>query len=260
MKLVEDRGPRTISNRYGTVLFQHVRQGAILWGMSTRQKIPFDSPPWISMSVCAPMTSPETRLLDLGISLPNLLAIGDQFRARNHDNEVERESYWHVLSAAFQQITTWVETYIIDKAVITKTCDPCCFGSFLEAIDSFPFEEAFLCQSFNDAWYLSMAWTFLFAVQKAQMSMLSLPLHPVEGRAELNRSMDVTASQLCMTIPQFFNPSFGFLGRASINLFLQLLLSYFETRCDERMVKFCRDVEDSLEKSRFGHVVVSVNG
>ncbi|KAG9686769.1 glycerol kinase, partial [Aureobasidium melanogenum] len=80
---------------------------------------------------------------------------------------------------------------------------------------------------------------------------------PATACKQLNRSLRLIASALCSTIPQFFDSDWGFVARHSINLFLQLLIRYYESIGRDGMVEFLLDVKRALVRPELGHTIVT---
>ncbi|TIA28203.1 hypothetical protein D6C78_10852 [Aureobasidium pullulans] len=257
MRMLESQGPKLLTSYYETVLFHHVRQGAVLWGISHRKKIWLDHPDWLFMSTSAPMTSMETRLIDLGVKVPALLAVSDNLFKNGSRDQLGHRQHWIATSSASECISTWIQEFYLAKGVTLQVCNKDSFCGYLSAIAENPLQEAFLFLTYNDTWYLSMAWAYLFVIQNAQLTTLPFSNRTDEVRDELQASIDATVGNLCRVIPQFFDPAFGFLGRASINLFLRSINVYFEAKGDLRMTKFCQDVEGALSTSSSGHVIIT---
>ncbi|KAH0372487.1 hypothetical protein KCU65_g1221, partial [Aureobasidium melanogenum] len=245
--------PQRLSSCYETIMFQMARQASILSSIALGERTPFDTEEWISLSQSAPLVTSETRLLDIGVKIPNLLV---------PDHQITGDAlHLSRLLAAQRSLDDWIEAYRNEKGVILlQAFDPVIFPDFVQVVThDLGGHQVLFCASFNDAWYLSLAWSLLFVVQLARLYILvnsSEPTLKLECE-QLRVSLQTTASALCSTIPQFFDKTWGFIARSSMNLFLQLLTYYYYSVGDESMLEFCLKVRHALGRPELGHEVVT---
>ncbi|KAH0334962.1 hypothetical protein KCU81_g9251, partial [Aureobasidium melanogenum] len=245
--------PQRLSSCYETILFQSARQASILSSIALGKRTPFDTEEWISLSQSAPLVTSETRLLDIAVKIPNLLV-------PDHHNMGD-SLHLSTLLAVQRSLGHWIEAYRNQKMVILlQAFDPALFPDFAQVVShDLGGRQVLFCASFNDAWYLSLAWSLLFIVQSAHLYILvssSEPTLELECQ-QLKVSLQTTASALCSTIPQFFDKTWGFVARSSINLSLQLLTYYYQSVGDDSMIEFCLRVRRALGRPELGHEIVT---
>lgn len=245
--------PQRLSSCYETILFQHARQASILSSLALGRRTPFDTEEWISLSQSAPLVTSETRLLDIGVKIPNLLV-------PDHHNMGD-SLHLSSLLAAQRSLGHWIEAYRNEKEVVLlQAFDPVLFPDFAQVVThDLGGRQVLFCASFNDAWFLSLAWSLLFIVQSAHFYILvnsSEPALELECQ-QLKVSLQSTANALCSIIPQFFEKTWGFVARTSMTLSLQLLTYYYHSVRDDSMIEFCLKVRRALGRPELGHEIVT---
>lgn len=242
--------PRRLTSCYETMLFQKIRLASIILGLALGKWTPFATKKWMSVSKSAPLITSETRLLDIGVNIPNLLA-GDH-------HEIRDSSRFPSLDAVQQSLSQWIQAYQSEKGITFQPFQSALFPDFARLVTFNHGGQVPVFSRFSHAFYLSLAWTLSFVVQSAQFLILVNSFEPKTSECEsLEVSLAKTARLLCSTIPQFFDKSWGFSGRFSINLFLQMLVRYYQSIGDEPMVGFCFDVKCALGRPQLGQAIVT---
>lgn len=204
----------------------------------------------MTLSKSAPMVTSETRLLDIGVSIPNLLA-GD-----HHD--IRDCSRYSTLETVQQSLRHWIQEYRCEKGVVSQAFDPAQFPEFTRLVAPNLGGEMPFFKCFNDAFYLSLAWSLSFLVQSAQLLILAHSFEPKPSECkQLETSLMQTAQLLFSTIPHFLDRDWGFVARSSINVFLQLLTRYYQNVGHEFMIELCLAVKGALSRPEFGHAFVT---
>lgn len=253
--LLTKQDKKQLTSRYDTVLFHHVRQGAILKGILDRSHIPFSSEDWISISRSAPITNMETQLFDLGVMVPGLLADTDLLISELGSSTSSRDRlHLHALVAMSERIKQWIHDFRQARKVTMRDCNATTYPDYCAWLTSYPLEQAYMSRNFNDTWFMAMAWVYLFVLDGASLKFVSSrPALATEGTLRtITISIQSTTTNLCKLVPRFFDASFGFLGRVAFSLFLRVLTMYFKAQKDITMVSWYYKVESAVYAAEQG--------
>lgn len=247
IKYLQSRGPQSLESRYQTMLFHHAKQASVLWGLYSRQPIPFSGKDWLRISASAPFVSHETRLIDIGTRIPGLLS--------GSSSGSEYQAYFQELVSVSREIQIWISEFRQQSNVLVQACKESNFPSYFRLVEPNVLSTALKFQNFNDAWYLSTAWTYLYLVRTTFLSLAlsGLDLQTGDTPQSIAASVEMIVDHLCQTIPQALSSESGFSGRMSVNLFLRLLTLHFEAQSRREMARWCKDIEDALYTPDQGH-------
>ncbi|KEQ88178.1 hypothetical protein M438DRAFT_79155 [Aureobasidium pullulans EXF-150] len=253
IKYLEDRGPRLLKTRYQTVLFHHAKQASVLWGIFHQEPIPFSGKDWLRISESAPFINHETRLIDIGIRIPGLLSPSSYLSSPTDMSGYQ--TYFQDLLATSYDIQKWLAGFHRQRDVLLHACDETNFPTYFRLVKRNVLSTASSFRDFNDAWYLSTAWTYLYLLQTTCLSIMhsGLPLHFDVDAASLVASVESTVDNLTKTVPQALSAQSGFSGRLSVNLFLRMITLHYEAQGRDEMVGWCGDIESALYTPDQGH-------
>ncbi|THY67196.1 hypothetical protein D6C86_10601 [Aureobasidium pullulans] len=248
-RFVETLGPWRLHDRYQGALFDQVRQTAILWGILHREEIPFHQNRWIYMSQAAITVTHERRLVDIGTTLPSLLVATDNL-LQDSDKNTNFISVWRNLKHVRETLLAWVHHYDAHNRFAIKACDTMNFPAYSNHMGTTGdlLRHACVFHRFSDAWFMSTAWIYLYAIQSALLRVTQVirGIATNEFLEELRKSVHTTVWDMCQTIPKFFDRSSGFIGRICIFLSSKLRKMYFEAIGDFDMVLWCQKVDAYL--------------
>lgn len=247
---MERCGPKPLQNRYQAVLYHHVKQSAVLWGLNYQQPIPFCDKEWMDMSTSAPLLDHETQIVNLGTKIPGILYLSN---VSDTHNPASLECSQMLLTSR-HDILNWINEFYQRRGVVIQECTSANFPAYFSSVKHNILEAAFTFYNFNDAWYLSSAWTYLYLVETTYLKIKSpTRWSQIQAHAEPTyASVQSIIESLCRTIPQALEPQSGFSGRLSINLFLRIITSHYEMQKREEMVRWCQNVESIMYSSEQG--------
>lgn len=253
IKYLQSRGPRRLETRYQTVLFHHAKQASILWGISCQQSIPFGGKDWLRVSRSAPLVNHQTRLIDLGTKIPGLLAPSN--RLSNPTNMSEYRTYFLELLTTSAEIQAWISEFYQERVILVYACSEINFPTYHRLVQSNMLDTALRFQNFNDAWYISTAWTYLYLIQTTCLALMlsEQPLQVDADPKSLAISVELIVDNLSKTVPQALSSEAGFSGRMSLNLFLRMLTLHYEAQKRHEMVRWCQGIEGALYTPDQGH-------
>ncbi|KAG9558641.1 hypothetical protein KCU71_g8673, partial [Aureobasidium melanogenum] len=251
LQLGEYEGPRHLSSSYDTALFALARQHAILGALLRREHTFFNQPQWLYISQSAPVTNHITHFLDIGTSVPGLLAetdkVGSNIRSEHFVYELLQR-----LDCTCEAVVAWNNEFCSSmKHEISTTIDIKEMEAYNEDMEGdSTFLPVFKFASFRTAWYITLGWTFL----KSIYDILTIRVDVVykHKALEIEILMSRVITNLSMVIPQLFAKRFGAIGRAAITLPLTILTEFYSARGRARELDRCRKIEKAVNHPREG--------
>lgn len=250
IRYMQHRGPRPLRNRYQAVLYHHVKQAAVLWGLNYQQPLPFCEKDWSEVSDSAPLLDHETKLINHGTKIPGILHLSNE----SDTNVSASLGCLQSLLTSRHDILTWINEFHQRRSVVIRSCNETNFPTYFSSVKENVLKVAFIFQNFNDAWYFSTAWTYLYLIETTYLRVIQrLGLSPVNEHAKPTyASVQSTIDNLCRTIPQALELESGFSGRLSMNLFLRMITVHFEAQKREDMVRWCQNLDSIICSSEQG--------
>lgn len=235
------------------MLFHHAKQASVLWGIFHQEPIPFSGKDWLRISESAPFINHETRLIDIGTRIPGLLSPSSYLSSPTDMSGYQ--TYFQDLLATSHDIQKWLADFHRQRDVLLHACDGINFPTYFRLVKRNVLSTASSFRDFNDAWYLSTAWTYLYLLQTTCLSIMhsGLPLHFDVDAASLVASVESIVDNLSKTVPQALSAQSGFSGRLSVNLFLRMITLHYEAQGRDEMVRWCGDIESALYTPDQGH-------
>lgn len=207
------------------------------------------------MSQSAPATNHLTRLLDIGSSVPGLLAETDKvlsnIRAEHFVYELLRK-----LDTTREAIVGWINEFWssmdheISVAIDIKEME----AYNEEMLGDSTFLPLFKFASYTTAWRILLGWTFHYTVLKATRDILTTRPDIVykHQATELETDMLRVITKLCMAIPQLFAKQFGTSGRMAIVLPLTIVTEFYLSRGQAMELNWCQRVAKVAYSPREG--------
>ncbi|THW84839.1 hypothetical protein D6D15_08531, partial [Aureobasidium pullulans] len=248
-RFVESLGPWQLQDRYEGALFDSVRQNAILWGIVHKKEIPFDQRIWRAMSEAAISVTSERRLIDIGTMIPGLLVV-TQDLLQGSVKDGDYIPIWQNLTCVQENLLTWIHHYHTESSFAVKACNAKTSPAYFDQIGTTSdlLGHGFVFPKFHDAWFMSTAWIYLYAIQNAllRVAQITSGIATKEYLDELQKSVHIAVWNMCQTIPKLLEHSFGFVGRICIFLTSSLRRMYFEAIGDLNMVEWCQRIDAIL--------------
>ncbi|KAG9962142.1 hypothetical protein KCU61_g4879, partial [Aureobasidium melanogenum] len=248
-------GPRHLSSSYDTALFALARQHAILGALLRREHTFFNQPQWLYISQSAPVINHITHFLDIGTSVPGLLAetdkVGSNIRSEHFVYELLQR-----LDCTCEAVVAWNNEFCSSmKHEISTTIDIKEMEAYNEDMEGdSTFLPVFKFASFRTAWYITLGWTFQYTILKSIYDILTIRVDVVykHKALEIEILMSRVITNLSMVIPQLFAKRFGAIGRAAITLPLTILTEFYSSRGRARELDRCRKIEKAVNHPREG--------
>lgn len=248
-------GPRRLSSTYDTTLFIQARQHAIIGGLLRRENTFFSQPQWLTISRNAPLVNYMTRLLDIGSSIPGLLAETDEVRSDACSEHVVYELL-QKLDYTREAVVTWIDKFCLAmKHEVSTTTDLKEMEAYNQEMDGdATFLPVFKFASFRTAWRTMLGWAFHYTILKAIHDILTTRPDIVykHGATEVELEMLRVITNFCMIIPQLFSRDFGALGRTAINLPLLVSTEFYLSRGQTMEFNWCKRVAKAVYDPREG--------
>ncbi|KAH0373887.1 hypothetical protein KCU65_g345, partial [Aureobasidium melanogenum] len=254
-QMIKAEGPKPLNSPYETALFNHARQFTIIIGMLRREDIFFNQPQWLAITKSAPAAYHATTLLDIGSSIPGMLAETDKILANNSPEHVVYELL-QKLDSTGEAVVTWITDFFSSMAhEISTTIDLKEMDSYNEEMNGdTTFLPVYKFASYRTAWNVTLGWVFHFAILKTIYGILSArtDIHYKLTAPELELEMFRVVTDLSMVIPQFFDRKFGAMGRAVIIIPLGLSTEFYAASGQTRKLEWCHRVAKAVYNPREG--------
>ncbi|KAH0351959.1 hypothetical protein KCU81_g2097, partial [Aureobasidium melanogenum] len=254
-QMIQAEGPKPLNTPYETALFNHARQFTIIIGMLRREDIFFNQPQWLAITKSAPAAYHATPLLDIGSSIPGMLAKTDKILASNSSEHVVYELL-QKLESTGEAVVTWINDFFSSMAhEISTTIDLKELDSYNEEMNGdTTFLPVYKFASYRTAWNVTLGWVFHFAILKTIHKILKsrADIHYRLTTSELELEMFRVVTDLSMVIPQYFARSFGAMGRAVITIPLGISTEFYLSSGQTRQLEWCHRVAKAVYNPREG--------
>ncbi|KAG9857988.1 hypothetical protein KCU98_g981, partial [Aureobasidium melanogenum] len=254
-QMIQSEGPRPLNTPYETALFNHARQFTIICGLLRREDIFFNQPQWLAITKSAPAAYHATPLLDIGSSIPGMLAETDKVLSNNSPDHVVYELL-RKLDSTGEAVIAWIDDFFSSMAhEIGTTVDLNEMEEYKEEMNGdTTFLPVYKFASYRTAWHVTLGWVFHFAILKTIYDILTSrgEIRYKLTALELEFEMLRVVTNLSMVIPQFFARTFGAMGRAVIAIPLTISTEFYSSSGQAMELEWCLRVSKAVYNPRAG--------
>lgn len=215
----------------------------------------FGSSQWLAVSQSAPAADHETRLLDIGSTIPALLARTDKVRTNNAPEHIVHELL-QKLDSACQAVMTWLNEFSSSmEHEISTTIDIKELEAYNEEMNGdSTFLPVFRFSSFRTAWRMTLGWTFYITILRAILDVLTTrrDISYKHEASDIGLKIFHVVTNLSMVIPQLFARHFGAMSRVAMMVPLRIATAFYLARGQTKELDWCRKVGKAVFSSREG--------